>query len=216
MGISSLLPFLKPSIKQSSLRQLRGKTCVIDIMSWLYRGAFAQAVEMNSKEQSLAFMCFPLRMIKTLISYNIKPICVFDGRPHEGKVDCEKKRSVDKEKNKFLAKQHEKEGNSLEARKYYTRCLFIKTKQILLFREILDELKIAHVTAPYEADAQMAYMVKEGLADFAITEDSDLIAFGCKTVLLKLNYAGFGDLFDLEEFRKESNTEKWEESLRTF
>lgn len=161
-------------------------------------------------------MCFPLKMVKTLISYNIKPILVFDGRPHEGKVDCEKKRSSDKEKNKALAKHYEKSGNSLEARKYYTRCLFIKTKQIILFMEILDELNIEHVTAPYEADAQMAYMVKEGIADFAITEDSDLIAFGCSKVVLKLNYTGYGDLFDFKAFKNEKETDKWEGSLKTF
>ena len=35
-------------------------------------------------------------------------------------------------------------------------------------------MNLEHFSAPYEADAQMAYMVREGLADFAITEDSEL------------------------------------------
>jgi exonuclease-1 len=48
-------------------------------------------------------------------------------------------------------------------------------------------MNLEHHTAPYEADAQMAYMVREGLADFAITEDSDLIAFGCPKVVVKMN-----------------------------
>jgi exonuclease-1 len=60
---------------------------------------------------------------------------------------------------------------------------------------------LEHFSAPYEADAQMAYMVREGLADFAITEDSDLIAFGCPKILAKINHAGFGQLFDLIAFR---------------
>ena len=38
------------------------------------------------------------------------------------------------------------------------------------------------VVAPYEADAQLAYLVKEGIAQVVITEDSDLLAFGCKKV----------------------------------
>ena len=109
-------------------------------MGWLYRGAFACAVEMNQKQQSLGYMGYPLKMLKLLLSYDIKPICIFDGRPHAGKVNCEKKRSEDKAKNKERAQQHEKEGNELEARKYYTRCLFIKSKQTDLFKEILDEL----------------------------------------------------------------------------
>ncbi len=65
-----------------------------------------------------------------------------------------------------------------------------------LFQEILNLLKIEHYTAPYEADAQMAFMVREGQADFAITEDSDLIAFGCPKTVLKMNQNGFGQFFD--------------------
>jgi len=64
----------------------------------------------------------------------------------------------------------------------------------------------------------MAYMVREGLADFAITEDSDLIAFGCPRTVLKLNFNGFGQLFDFDKFKKENNTTKengWDDKLRT-
>lgn len=41
------------------------------------------------------------------------------------------------------------------------------------------------VVAPYEADAQLAFLSKSGLAQAVITEDSDLLAFGCKKVFLK-------------------------------
>jgi exonuclease-1 len=62
----------------------------------------------------------------------------------------------------------------------------------------------------------MAYMVKEGLADFAITEDSDLVAFGCNKLYLKFTYAAHGDLFDLDQFRNGMDNSKWEESLKAF
>ena len=41
---------------------------------------------------------------------------------------------------------------------------------------------IEFVVAPFEADAQIAYLCQKGYCDLAITEDSDLIAFGCDTV----------------------------------
>ena len=41
---------------------------------------------------------------------------------------------------------------------------------------------VQYIVSPYEADAQMAYMVEKGQVDFAITEDSDLLAYGCKKV----------------------------------
>ena len=61
-----------------------------------------------------------------------------------------------------------------------------------LFMDILIELDIDFVVSPYEADAQMVSMVLEGSADFAISEDSDLIAYGCPTILMKLNPFGVG------------------------
>lgn len=39
------------------------------------------------------------------------------------------------------------------------------------------------LVAPYEADAQLAYLNKAGIVQAIVTEDSDLLAFGCKKVL---------------------------------
>jgi exonuclease 1 len=36
--------------------------------------------------------------------------------------------------------------------------------------------------APHEADAQLAYLNQQGIANVIITEDSDLILFGCSQV----------------------------------
>ena len=59
----------------------------------------------------------------------------------------------------------------------------------------------------------------KALADFAITEDSDLIAFGCPKILAKINHNGFGQLFDLNAFRaqkKNTNADGWDDKLREF
>lgn len=39
-----------------------------------------------------------------------------------------------------------------------------------------------YVVAPYEADSQLCFLEREGIIDGLITEDSDLLVFGCKTV----------------------------------
>jgi exonuclease 1 len=46
---------------------------------------------------------------------------------------------------------------------------------------------VDYVVAPYEADAQLAYLERIGLVDGIITEDSDLLVFGCQRVLYKLD-----------------------------
>ena len=67
--------------------------------------------------------------------------------------------------------------------------------------DILNEIEIEFVVAPYEADAQMAYMVKQGIADFAISEDSDLIAYGCPKQMMKLDFFGNAQMYSHEEFK---------------
>ena len=44
-------------------------------------------------------------------------------------------------------------GNDMEARKYFQRSLVLRSRMIDLFMDILIELNIEFVVAPYEADA---------------------------------------------------------------
>ena len=57
-----------------------------------------------------------------------------------------------------------------------------------LVRDIMTALEqegVEAVVAPYEADAQLAYLSKAGLVDLVMTEDSDLLVYGCNKVLFK-------------------------------
>lgn len=48
--------------------------------------------------------------------------------------------------------------------------------------QVLKKEKVDYIVAPYEADAQMAFLSINKLVDAVITEDSDLIPFGCSRV----------------------------------
>ena len=52
---------------------------------------------------------------------------------------------------------------------------------LALIRELRSR-SIDYIVAPYEADAQLAFLDKENLVDAIITEDSDLFVFGCRRV----------------------------------
>ena len=56
-------------------------------------------------------------------------------------------------------------------------CMF----SFILMQICLAE-KVKYIVSPYESDAQIAYLLSRGHADFALTEDSDLLVFGCKKV----------------------------------
>jgi exonuclease-1 len=53
--------------------------------------------------------------------------------------------------------------------------------------------------APYEANAQLAYMFFSGRAQAVITEDSNLLAFGKIKCFLKMDDNGNGYEFDLSK-----------------
>ena len=67
------------------------------------------------------------------------------------------------------------------------------------------KLGVECIVAPYEADAQLAYLQKEGIVDFVITEDSDLLVFGCQRVLYKMDESGKGKLIELQDLGKANN-----------
>jgi len=61
--------------------------------------------------------------------------------------------------------------------------------------QVLRQEGIRFVVAPYEADAQLAYLMQAGTIQGVITEDSDTIPYGCDNVLYKMDKAGNGQLF---------------------
>ena len=46
--------------------------------------------------------------------------------------------------------------------------------------KVCYDLNIPVIVAPYEADAQLTYLVNKNIVDVIITEDSDLMVFGCQ------------------------------------
>jgi len=50
--------------------------------------------------------------------------------------------------------------------------------------KVLKQENLQYIVAPYEADAQMTFLAISGQVDAVITEDSDLIPFGCPRVSL--------------------------------
>jgi exonuclease-1 len=47
--------------------------------------------------------------------------------------------------------------------------------------------KIEVIVAPYEADAELAYLSRSGYVDYVMTIDSDLMPYGAKTILYGLD-----------------------------
>lgn len=57
----------------------------------------------------------------------------------------------------------------------------------LISPQALRAESVQYIVAPYEADAQLAFLERTGVVDGILTEDSDLLVFGCQNVYFKLD-----------------------------
>lgn len=71
----------------------------------------------------------------------------------QAKRETEKDRFDSKLKNRMAAQEADSRGDTETARKYYSRCLVLRQRMVDLFMDVLKELEVEFVVAPYEADA---------------------------------------------------------------
>jgi len=202
MGISGLLPLLKPACRPASLSDFKGSTVAIDVYCWLHKGAFGCAEQLVQGRYTDGYIKYVMKYINILLYHDIKPILVFDGRNLPSKSETEKKRRKNRKENREKAVQMLKEGKTREAREYFQRSVDITPA---MAREVISacrERNIDCIVAPYEADSQLAYLNMAGLADIVITEDSDLTLFGCDKIMFKLQDTGDGVLYERDNLGK--------------
>ncbi len=132
-------------------------------------------------------------MLKRL---RINVIMVFDGMANVSKAKTEKKRRETRTQAKARGKELLAAGRSEEAKKEFAKAVEIKHEHALALMEACRSESVDCITSMYEADAQLAYLNKIGLAEYVISEDSDLILFGCKKILFKLDLSGRCIMFD--------------------
>ncbi|OWR41149.1 exonuclease [Danaus plexippus plexippus] len=131
-----------------------------------------------------------------LQSRNIKPILVFDGRHLPAKAMTELKRRETRDISKKRAAELLSLGKIDEARSFMRRSVDITHAMALALIKECRKRNIDCIVAPYEADAQLAYLNIKNYAQLVITEDSDLILFGCTKVLFKMDLEGNGTLVE--------------------
>ncbi|XP_041803727.1 exonuclease 1 [Chelmon rostratus] len=192
MGISGLLQFIKDAAEPISVKKYKGQTVAVDTYCWLHKGAFSCAEKLAKGEPTDQYVWYCMKFVDMLLSFRVKPILVFDGRNLPSKKEVEKARRDRREANLQKGRQLLREGKVSEARDCFTRCVNITPAMAHNLIKAARARGVDCVVAPYEADAQLAYLTKSGLAQAVITEDSDLLAFGCKKVILKMDKQGNG------------------------
>ncbi|KAH7622041.1 hypothetical protein Ndes2526B_g02866 [Nannochloris sp. 'desiccata'] len=209
MGIVALLPQLRSITKRVHIERYRGKTVAVDGYVLLHRGAYACARELVEGEPTEKYVTYCLNRIDLLLNHGIIPYIIFDGGPLPNKSDEEATRQRSREENRERAQTLWRQGNRVAALEAYQKAVDVTPEMAQCVILALKQKGVRFLVAPYEADAQMAYLALNGFVDAVITEDSDLLTYGCPIVLFKLDYGGEVDeisLADLPHCRELSFT----------
>ncbi|XP_013394291.1 exonuclease 1-like [Lingula anatina] len=198
MGIQGLLPFLRDVQREVNLKDYKGCTVAVDAYCWLHKGAFACAEKLAVGEKTDQYVYYCMKFVNAMLSWDIKPVLVFDGCHLPSKKEVERTRRERRDAYRKKAAQFLREGKKSEARQCLERCIDITPQMALELMKACREKGVDCIVAPYEADSQLAYLNKIGVAQIIITEDSDLLLFGCERVLYKLDVNGNGIMIEKE------------------
>ncbi|KFH41861.1 Exodeoxyribonuclease-like protein [Hapsidospora chrysogenum ATCC 11550] len=131
-----------------------------------------------------------MNRVSMLRHFGVKPYMVFDGDYLPSKAATEESRAKARDEKRKLAMELLKAGKHSQAMQEFQKCIDITPEMAAAVIQQLKELDIPYVVAPYEADAQLVYLERKGLIDGIISDDSDLLVFGAKRLLTKLDRYG--------------------------
>lgn len=131
-----------------------------------------------------------MNRVRMLIHFGITPYLVFDGDNLPSKAGTEIERRERRKEGKRLGLELLEVGKTSQAHAELQKSVDVTPE---MARAVIEELKhhnIQYVVAPYEADSQMCYLERKGIINGVLSEDSDLLVFGVKCLITKLDKYG--------------------------
>ncbi|KAK4157688.1 hypothetical protein C8A00DRAFT_39968 [Chaetomidium leptoderma] len=190
MGISGLLPLLKSIHRPTELKKYAGETFGIDGYGWLHRGAVACAIELAQGKPTRKYVDFAMNRVRMFKYFGVTPYLVFDGDFLPSKAKTEDSRAKRREESKKIGLELLRAGKPAQAHSELQKAIDVTPE---MARHLIEELKkaeVPYVVAPYEADSQLVYLERQGLISGIVSEDSDLLVFGAKRLLTKMDQHG--------------------------
>ncbi|TMW60191.1 hypothetical protein Poli38472_000233 [Pythium oligandrum] len=206
MGIEGFLRQLKDAVEETHLRRYAGQTMVVDAFSWLHKACYGCAFDLATGRETDTYVRYMLRKVDLMKNCGIRDvILVFDGQRLPLKASTHEKRQHYKQENRKRALEHMAESRRLhgdakkdefsKAYQHFQKAVSITPEIVQNVQNALRQAMIPFVVAPFEADAQMVWMCKAGIASGIVTEDSDVFVYcmaaGVESpVLFKLDDGG--------------------------
>ncbi|PSN42753.1 hypothetical protein C0J52_10656 [Blattella germanica] len=180
MGIQGLIRFLDKATRPVNIRQYSGCCVAIDAYCWLHRGAYTCVEKLARGEPCDEYVYYCMKFVNMLLSHNIKPILVFDGQHLPAKAATEKMRRQNRQKCKKQAAELLRAGRTSEARNFLSRCIDVSHEMALALIKECRRRNVDCIVAPYEADAQLAYLNIKNIAQILVEKERLHLTMGVR------------------------------------
>ncbi|GAU99205.1 hypothetical protein RvY_10238 [Ramazzottius varieornatus] len=197
MGIKDLSKLIAEhaagAIKENEMKNYFGRKVAIDASMALYQFMIAVRQEgdflTNEAGEVTSHLLGMFHRTIRMVDQGIKPLWVFDGTPPELKsatLEKRKERRGDAEKNLEEAKET---GGDVEIEKFSRRLVKITKEHNDEAKKLLKLMGIPFMTAPSEAEAQCAALVRGGVVYATATEDMDALTFASSILLRHMTFS---------------------------
>jgi flap endonuclease-1 len=186
-GLNSVIKRYAPeAIINNNIKHYSGKKMAIDCSILLYKYRYCAG---NSETSHI--MGF-LNRVKFYLQNNITPVFIFDGIPPDAKKNVLFKRQANKKKifdkidtlKQITPKDdNDKKDINNEIKRLSSQIICIKKSHVEECKEVLRLLGVPYLTAPDEAEKYCAFLQRNGLVDYTVSDDTDCLTFECEKVL---------------------------------
>ena len=145
---------------------------------------------MSIADKVSRYVDFAMSRVRMLKHFGVTPYLIFDGDYLPSKSKTEKERSARRKESRKAGMELLNMGKTSQAYLELQKAVDVTPEMAGLLIEELKRNGVQYVVAPYEADSQMVYLEKKGIIDGILSEDSDLLVFGAKKLLTKLDQYG--------------------------
>lgn len=146
--------------------------------------------ELAQGQPTRKYVDFIMSRVRMFKHFGVTPYFVFDGDHLPSKAGTESKRSASRQASRAAGLALLKAGKQPQAFKELQKSIDVTPE---MARHVIEDLKkagVPYVVAPYEADAQLVYLERQGIINAIVSEDSDLLVFGAKRLITKMDNHG--------------------------
>ncbi|KAE8304086.1 Exonuclease 1 [Giardia duodenalis] len=204
MGISGLLTAIRRA-QWIKITQLRGSSFVIDGHCFLHAAAILDPKALVLKNNISGVIDVMVQLVGSILPSATFVTLVFDGGSLPSKTFTNSRRKQARDASLALAEAYSSAGDSEEAENALKKAISFSNLQVSriangVFKRLEKHDNFAVLIAPYEADAQVAYLQKLGMGDVIVTNDSDILLYGPRKALYKYNWrTGTGFLSTIDD-----------------